>query len=150
MRLRTLFMALAALLVSTTVYLMWPKEAVTPEDAVRHEIAQMMLAAQQGKAADILERIDASFQGPSGLHKDELKGYLLAQFLQSPKGVVVLNPSLTVTEVNAASVRFEGQFLLARDGQAQALADNAGLRRIAGTFALVDGQWRCNEAQWAP
>jgi hypothetical protein len=146
MNLRTLLAVALALAVGLTVYFLWPVPLQTPEDAVRQTIAGMIAAAAEGKPAEIMVHVAPSFRGPGGMGKDEFKGYVLGQFLRNPK-VVVLNPTLTVTEKQKGLVAFEGTFLFVGENVAAVPADNASARKISGEFEKIDNVWQCTAAQ---
>ncbi len=146
MNLKTLLAVALALGVGLGFFFLWPTPVQTPEDAVRQTVAQMLAAAAEGKPAEIMAHVAPSFRGPQGMGRDEFKGYVLGQFLRNSK-VVVLNPTLTVTEKRKGLVAFEGTFLFVGENAAAAPADNASARQISGEFEEIDSVWQCTVAR---
>jgi hypothetical protein len=141
--LRRLGGPLLAVLVGLSVYALWPKEELSPEDQIRALVATLVHRAEARDVSGLLEPVAENFSG-GGLGKQELKQLVVSQLFRAQQ-VVVLNPLLEVTVSSPTEGHFEGQFLLGRDGAApegSRYEIEADLRKTDDGWQIVSASWR--------
>jgi hypothetical protein len=131
-----------ALGVSLSVYFLWPKEKLSPEDEIRALVAQVIKRAEKRDASGVSDVLSERFRG-GGLGKQEVKQLLVGQFFRA-QAIVVLNPLLEVTASSPTEGHFKGTFLFGRDG---AMPDASKYEIEADLLKASDG-WQIVSASW--
>ena len=131
--------ALAAAALGLAVVLLWPREEVTVEDAVRSRIEALTAAAESRQLGALTDGLSESFRSKQGLTKDSARGYLAGLILQG-EWLRVFATDLEVKEMSETSATFEGTFVFVRAGNAMSRYD------LSGTFVNEDDTWRMTEA----
>ena len=131
-----------ALAVALSVYFLWPKEKLSPEDEIRALVAQVIKRAEKRDASGVTDVLSEHFRG-GGLGKQEVKQLLVGQFFRA-QTIVVLNPLLEVTTSSPTEGHFKGTFLFGRDG---AMPDASKYEIEADLMKGSDG-WQIVSASW--
>lgn len=131
-----------AIVVALGVYLLWPKEKLSPEDEIRALVARIIKQAEKRDASGVTESLAEAFRG-GGLGKQEVKQLLVGQFFRA-QAIVVLNPLLDVTVKSPTEGSFKGTFLFGRDGT----APDATRYDIEADVVKGDDGWQVVTATW--
>ena len=142
MNARQLVGLVLAFVVAGSVYFLWPKEKLSPEDEIRALVAKAIRSAEKRDASGVTDALADSFRG-GGLGKQEVKQLLVGQFFRA-NAIVVLNPLLEVTVKSPTEGSFKGTFLFGRDG---AVPDATRYTIEADVLKGGDG-WQLVTATW--
>ena len=145
MRVSTIALVLAGLVVAGAVVWMLRPAPASPESQVRAAVDAMARAAREHDPSGVLAHVSERFQSPQLGGKPELRSYLLAELLRG--GVVearVLEGRAEAT--GPGEVLFTGRLLLGRTAGGMDL----GQRAVQATFADEQGSWRVVRAQVEP
>jgi hypothetical protein len=126
------------------VVVLWPKQALTPEDEVRALVARLTASLEAKDPSALRDELADSFQA-SGMGPDEVKRYAAGLLLRGPEAVVVMNPRLAVQLAPGDdAATFEGTFLLSRplgpDGMTQ--------YEVTATASKTPSGWKLRSARW--
>ncbi|MGV3625394.1 MAG: hypothetical protein ACO1OB_31580 [Archangium sp.] len=143
MNARSLVGAVLAVLVGVGVYALWPKEKLSPEDEVRHLIAQMVKSAEKRDASGVVEGLSEDFKGQGSSSKQEIKQLLVGQFFRA-QALTVLNPLLEVNTESPTAAHFKGTFVFARDGA----APDAAKYVLEGDVEKRGDDWKIVSIHW--
>jgi hypothetical protein len=131
-----------ALVVAASVYLLWPRQKLSPEDEIRALVARVVTRAEKRDPAGVVEALADGFRG-GGLGKQEVKQLLVGQFFRAQQ-IVVLNPLLDVTVKSPTDASFKGTFLFGRDGA----APDASRYDIEAELMKGEDGWQIVSASW--
>jgi len=145
MRVSTIALVLAGLVVVGVAVWMLRPAPRSPEAQVRATVDAMTKAAREHDAAGVLDHISERFQSPELGGKNELRAYLLGELLRG--GVVEARLIETKVEVRSPDeARLTGRLLMGQTGGGLDL----GQRALDATFVNEDGTWRVVQARVRP
>ena len=131
-----------ALLVAVSVYALWPRVKLSPEDEIKALVAKVIASAEKRDAPGVTAALADTFHG-GGLGKQELNQLVFGQFFQA-RQIVVLNPRLEVFVSSPTEGSFKGTFLFARDGA----APDASSYTIEAEVQKTGKAWQITTASW--
>ena len=131
--------ALAAAMLGLAVALLWPREEVTVEAAVRSRIEALTAAAESRELGALTDGLSETFRSKRGLTKDSARGFLAGLILKG-EWVRVFATDLDVKETSETSATCQGTFVFVRAGNAMSRYD------LSGTFVKEEDTWRMTEA----
>lgn len=140
---RSLLGLVLAIGAGLAVYLLWPKEKLSPEDEIRQLVARAVQAGEKRQASGVVETLDERFRGPGGAGRDDVKQLLVGQFFRAQQ-VVVMNPFLEVSVSSPTEGHFKGTFVFAKDGASL----DASKYEIEADLLRGDDGWRIVSASW--
>jgi hypothetical protein len=126
--------------------------ASKPEELLKERVVRMARAAEERDASFILQQASSRFRFQDGMNKDDLRGFLMSQFLGA-RWLRVFIPELEVHLTGPRTAEVSGHFIFGRS-RAKALKDLAK-DSVLGHYQVdleaereSDGQWRFISASY--
>lgn len=133
--------------------LLWPKQKLTPAEAVRRQVIQAARAAEEKDLSTIMDQVSERFRLDSGADRTDLKRLLAARLLPE-KWIRVFLVDLAVTEADGGvEVKAKLIFGNSRATTLEELAATSALQGYAidAHYAKeADGHWRAQTARGHP
>lgn len=112
-------------------------------EQIRGLIQDVAAGARAADIAATLEPVSQSYQGPEGLNRDQLKGFLFKQFRSRGPLGVALGPIAVDIQGETATASFEAVLVEGVEVTALHLAPEDGdLLHFEVDLAREDGDWR--------
>lgn len=144
-------LAIAAVMAGLLIWWMWPEgQKLGPEQAVHHEIALMIAAADKKDAAAVIERLSDRFQGQDGgggvgtLDRRQAKAAIILHLQRgSWANVFVVSEDFSIVQPDLVEVTVNT--VLARGNRVESLEDIAPQAAGAYAFKLL---WELEDDEW--
>jgi len=119
-----------------------------PEQRLRHTIAEMQTAIEQGEPRKFMAYVSNDFIGNDSLDHAGLAQLLRGQLLLNAKVGIQTGPiSIEMPQKDTATVRFT--VLLTGSG-GSFLPERGQMQQVTSGWRESDGQWQLYSAQWHP
>lgn len=118
-----------------------------PEEALRTQLRDMQLAAEEKRINDFMEGVADDFTGNNGMDRAALHNMLRLQVLGKSDVTVASGPLQMELRGETATVIFS---VVLTGGSGRWLPDSAQSYSITSGWRMEEGQWRVYYAQWKP
>jgi len=118
-----------------------------PEQRLRHTIAEMQAAIEQGEPRKFMNHVTRDFIGNDSLDNAGLSQLLRGQLLLNAKVGIQTGPLTVEMQKDTAVVRFT--VLLTGSGGGF-LPERGQMQQVTSGWREIDGQWQLYSAQWHP
>jgi hypothetical protein len=128
------------------VFVLWPRESVSPEELIKRKALQMARAAEEKDVGFIMDQVSEQFRGSDGLDKQTVKAVIAGRVLRGD-WVRVFVVKQQAKLLSADEAEYSGRFVfgradvksveeLPRDSALNAYVIDARVKKEA------DGEWR--------
>ena len=116
------------------------------EERIGAAIADMQAALEEARPADFMRHVSDDFTGSDGsIDRQGLHNLLRAQVIANERIGIVAGPLEFERNGDRITVGVTATFT---GGSARWLPERGSIYRLTSGWRLVDGEWRCFNAQW--